>query len=140
MKLRGSEANVTHTSGEGPYFPDRKHVHVATRRGIHSESSLMFFHIVLTSCSVLPSLDAMTFHEYRERSSAFKRRSLSLSSRVQVGVGLGERDGDLAARRRRLAGALGVVLGCGRLAGVLSVWENRQVSGTSAGSGAVTWV
>ena len=81
----------------------------------------MRFHIVLTSGSVLPSLDAMTFQEYRERSSAFKRRSFFFSSRVHVGAGLGERGGVLATRRCRLAGALGVVLGLGRLAGVLSV-------------------
>ena len=80
----------------------------------------------------------MTFQEKRERSSAFKRRSFSLSSRVQVGGVRGELGGDLAARRCRLAGALGVVLGFGRLAGVLSFLENRQVSGTSAGSGAAT--
>ena len=55
-------------------------------------------------------------------------------------VGLGERGGVFSIRRCRLAGALGVVFGLGRLAGVLSLWEKRHVSGTSAGSGAATCV
>ena len=37
-------------------------------------------------------------------------RSFCFSSLVQVGKGLGEHEGDLVARRRRLAGALGVAL------------------------------
>ena len=107
---------------------------------VHSESSLMFFHMCVTSRTDLPSLDAMAFQEYRERSSAFKRRSFFFSSRVHVEVGLGERGGVFSIRRCRLAGAFGVVFGLGRLAGVLSLLENRQVSGISAGSGAETCV
>ena len=106
----------------------------------HSDSSLMLVHIVLTSCSVLPSFDAMAFQEYRDRSSAFRRRSFFFSSRVHEEEGLGDRGGDFSLRRCRLAGALGVVFGLGRLAGVLSFLEKRQESCSSAGSGAVTCV
>ena len=123
-----------------PLFFHQKRGTVAKNPSVHSESSLMLFHMCLTSCSVLPSLDAMAFQEYRERSSAFRRRSFFFSSRVHVEVGLGERGGVFSIRRCRLAGALGVVFGLGRLAGVLSLWENRHVSGTSAGSGAATCV
>ena len=108
--------------------------------GGHSESSLILVHIVLTSCSVLPNLDAMAFQEYRERSSAFKRRSFFFSSRVHGEVELGEGGGDFSLRRCRFAGALGVVFGLGRLAGVLSLLEKRHESCSSAGSGAVTCV
>ena len=104
----------------------QKRGNVAKRPGDHSESSLILFHICLTSCSVLPSLDAMAFQEYRERSSAFKRRSFFFSSRVHGEVGLGERGGVFSMRRCRLAGALGVVFGLGRLAGVLSLLEKRH--------------
>ena len=121
------------------YFPSKTWQR-NSKPGDHSESSLILFHICLTSCSVLPSLDAIAFQEYRERSSAFKRRSFFFSSRVHGEVGLGERGGVFSVRRCRLAGALGVVFGLGRLAGVLSLLEKRHESNSSAGSGAVTCV
>ena len=59
---------------------------------------------------------------------------------VHVLVGLGDREGVLSTRRRRLAGALGVAFTFGlRLAGVVMGVEKFGGSGRSSGDGAATW-
>ena len=92
-----------------------------------------------TSSSDLPILVEITRHEKRDFSSAFKVRSLCLSSRVHVDNGLEERDLECSGRRRRFAGALGVALAfCLRFGGVDAVVESFDGSGRASGGGAAT--
>ena len=103
----------------------------------HPSLSLIWFHIERTSCSDFPFLLEITRQENLDFSSDFNVRSFCFSSLVQVGKGLGEHEGDLVARRRRLAGALGVALAfCLRLAGVVAVAESFEGSGRASGGGA----
>ena len=105
--------------------------------GYQPKMSLIWFHIARTSVSVLPILVEITRQENRDFSSDFKVYNFCLSSIVHVLKGLGEREGDLSDRRRRLAGALGVAFAfCLRLAGVAAVDESLDGSGRSSGDGA----
>ena len=109
----------------------------SSKVGYQPKTSLIWFHMARTSVSVLPiwsKSPARKIEIFHRISKYITFVCLRLTSIVHVLKGLGEREGDLSDRRRRLAGALGVAFApCLRLAGVAAVDENLDGSGRSSG-------